>query len=210
MKIALNQLNKLFASYGLQAIHARPIENGYVAQTNKGKRLVTIWDHFERLRWSNRWREILYRDGEQQTTRFLETRNKKKYIRYQGKYFVVSVFPEGRAIDPASEEECGVAGEIFARFHKALEKIDQKADAKSHFQLNEQYFANGSAVIQQVVGAIEKKTTPTLTDELIYANLPSLSHRFKTARQLWEGVNEPSSRFPLSFSRLDLNAITAS
>ena len=131
MKVTLNQLKKLLASYKLKVIQVQKHENGYVIGTNKGKKLVSIWENAELLRWSNTWREELFVQGHKQVQRFLPNQNKKKYIRYQEKYFVLSDFSEGRSIDLQNEEECSGAGEIFAKFHKALDRIDQKVTTEN-------------------------------------------------------------------------------
>ena len=207
MKVTLNQLKKLLASYKLKVIQVQKHENGYVIGTNKGKRLVSIWENAELLRWSNTWREELFVQGHKQVQRFLPNHNKKKYIRYQGKYFVLSDFSEGRSIDLQNEEECSGAGEIFAKFHKALDRIDQKVTTENTSSLNEEYFTKGSTVIKKVMKAIEEKSNPTLTDEVIYANLPLLYKRFRRAHQLWEGIQNSISYFPLSFTKFQLNQV---
>ncbi|RKD23874.1 hypothetical protein BEP19_05450 [Ammoniphilus oxalaticus] len=207
MKVTLNQLKRLLASYRLKVIQAHAAENGYVVDTNRGKRLVSIWDNAQLLRWSNMWREELTRQDGRRAQRFLVNQNKKKYVHYRGHYFALSVFPQGRQIDLQREDECKLAGELFAHFHSALDRIDQKVTTECHAKLNEDYFTNGSTLIKNVMEIIEQKSEPTLIDELIYANLPLLYQRFRRARQLWEGTQEHTSYFPLSFCWFNLEQI---
>lgn len=207
MKVTLDQLKKLVATYKLRVFRVESYENGYLVQTNKGKKLVSIWENAELLRWSNSWREELFKQGHNQVQRFLTNKNKKKYIRYQGKYFALCDFPDGRTIDLKSEEECRTAGETFAKFHLALDRIDQKVTSGSSANLSEDYFTNGSTAIKQVMQAIEQKANPNLIDEVIYSNLPLIYKRFRRAHQLWEGIQESISYFPLSLNQFHLNQL---
>lgn len=203
----MNQLKRLLASYKLKVIQVQPHEDGYIIVTNKGKKLITIWTNVDLLRWSNTWREELAVQGHKPVQRFLTNTNKKKYIRYQGKYFVLSDFCDGRTIDLQSEDECSAVGEVFAKFHKALDRIDQKMTIEISGSLNEDYFTQGSTMIKQVIKTIEEKSRPTLIDEMIYANLPLLYKRFRRAHQLWEGIQDSIIYFPVSFSKFNLNQI---
>src|SRR5699024_2429669 len=145
---------------------AHSVDHGYIVDTSKGKRLVSIWENAQLLRWSNTWREKLYNQGQHQVQRFLLNRNNKKYIHYRGKYFVLSRIPEGKIIEAKSEEECKFAGEVFAQFHSVLDRIEQKVTTANESEFNEDYFTNGSTVIKNVMEVIEQKEAPTLTDKL--------------------------------------------
>ena len=62
-------------------------------------------------------------------------------------------------------------------------------------------------MIKKVMKAIEEKSNPTLTDEVIYANLPLLYKRFRRAHQTREGIQNSISYFPLSFTKFQLNQV---
>lgn len=208
MKVTLDQLKKMLATYRMKVLHVHPVKHGYMVETNKGKKIVTIWENPELLKWSNGWREQLFAQGHEEVERFLPNANKKKYIRYQGKYFVLSQATEGRSPDPGNEQECSLAGEVFAKFHQALDRLDQGISLTRSSDLDESFFTEGSTAIKKVMLEIEQKAQPALMDEVIYANLPLLYKRFRRAYQLWEGVRDSVSYFPLSLAAFSLEQLT--
>lgn len=198
----MEQLKKLLSTYRLKALRIDPIENGYLIETNKGRKVVTIWDNAYLLKWSNQWRERMFAKGVDGVERFLVNNNKKKYIRYQGKYFVLSNAPVGSEADFSKMDQCLEIGELFAKFHLALDQIDRGKLANiSHTSLDEPFFSEGDTAIKQVMSLIEQKEHPALTDELVYQNLPLLYKRFRRAFELWEGIRGVIDTFPLSLSR---------
>lgn len=208
MKVTLDQLKKLLATYKLKVIRVQPMDQGYLIETNKGKKILTIWENADLLKWSNGWREELFSQGHEQVERFIINQNKKRFIRFQGKYFVLSDAIGGEVFHPGELEQCREAGEIFAKLHVALDRMDQKITLASSTEVDEDFFSKGSTVIKQMIPAIEHKENPSLVDEVIYANLPLLYKRFRRAFQLWEGIKDTIGYFPASFSQFSLEQIS--
>jgi Ser/Thr protein kinase RdoA (MazF antagonist) len=207
LKITLDQVKKLLALYKLKVVKMQPMEHGFFVDTSKGMKKLTVWDNADLLRWSNNWREKLAEQGYTHVERFLYNQNQKKYIRYKGKIFVLSDVPEGRSPEARKEEDCFSVGEVFARLHLSLDRIDHGTSLTSLSFLDEGFFTNGSTWIKQVIQSIESKEKPTLVDEVIYSNLPLLYKRFRRAHQLWEDTKDAVPYFPLSFSTFQLNQI---
>ncbi|RXT14705.1 hypothetical protein [Ammoniphilus sp. CFH 90114] len=207
MKVSLEQLKRMLATYKLKVLRAQPIDDGYVVETNKGKRVVSVWQNAELLKWSNGWREQLFTQGYGAVERFLSNGNNKKYIRFQGKYFVLTEALDGRVPDPLEEQDCLKTGEIFADYHRAIDRIDHGASQAKSSAFDENFFSDGSTTIKQVMQRIEQKHEPSLVDEVIYSNLPLLYKRFRRASQLWDGVKEAVAYFPLSLEKFKLDQI---
>lgn len=209
MKVTLDQLKKLLSTYRLKVQRIEPTKHGFFVETNKGPKAVTIWENGELLKWSNRWREEVALQGGAGVERFLPNYNKKKYIRYQGKYFVISNLPVGQSPDPSNTKECMQTGEIFAKYHSALDRIDQgNVSLVSYSPIDESFFSDGNVSIKQVLQSIEQKEPPSLVDEIVYANLPLIYKRFRRAFQLWESIKDSISYFPLSTVCYKLEQIT--
>ncbi|HJV44520.1 MAG TPA: hypothetical protein VJ824_02210 [Bacillota bacterium] len=210
MKVTLEQLKKLLSTYRLKVLRIHPHDHGFLVETNKGIKVVTIWDNGELLKWSNRWREEVAIQGGTGVERFLVNVNKKKYIRYQGKYYVISSVPEGHHPDVYCNDECMKVGELFARYHSALDRIDQgSVTPVSHSQVDEKLFTEATTWIKQLMQSIEQKQeVPTLIDEIIYMNLPLIYDRFRRAFQLWEGIKDSISYLPLSTVSYHLEQMT--
>ncbi len=206
--MTIDQLKKLLATYKLKVLRVQPMDQGYLIDTNRGKKILTIWENVDLLKWSNGWREELFSQGHEQVERFLINSNKKRFIRYQGKYFVLSDDLGGEALNPEVAEQCREAGGIFARIHQVLDRMDQRITLVSSTEVDEDFFSKGSTAIKQIIPAIEQKENPTLVDEVIYANLPLLYKRFRRAYQLWEGVKDSIPYFPTSFSQFSLEQIS--
>lgn len=197
MKVTLEQLKKMLSTYRLKALRAQPIEDGYIVETSRGKKIVSIWQSPELLKWSNTWREQLFTEGYEAVERFLVNSNNKKYIRFQNKYFVLTDCPESVLPNIKDEGECKDLGMAYADYHCAVGRINAVVNTSAE-PFNDNIFTEGSTVIKQIMKAIESKQEPTLVDEVIYANLPLLYKRFRRAYQLCEGIKEAIPYFPLS------------
>lgn len=208
MKVTLDQLKKLLATYKLKVIRVQPMDQGYFIDTNKGKKILTIWENADLLKWSNGWREELFSQGYEHVERFLINQNKKRFIRFQGKYFVLCDAMEGQGFQPVDPGQCREAGNMFAKLHLALDRMDQKITLVSSTEMDEDFFTKGSTAIKQMIPAIEHKENPSLVDEVIYANLPLLYKRFRRAFQLWEGIKDTIAYFPASFSKFRLEQLS--
>jgi hypothetical protein len=198
LKVTNEQLRKLLATYKLKASRIEPVEQGYLAETTKGTKLISVWDNADLLRWSNSWREELFKLGHQEVERFLVNGNKKRYIRYQGKYFVVSDVPRGNPPDPYQKEDCLLAGEAYGKIHLAVTQIKSKLQVVSHSPIEEQLFSEGMERIKEQFHMIEEKEAPELLDEVMYLNIPLLYQRLGRAHQLWQRVSHSVADFPLS------------
>lgn len=198
MKVTLEQLKRMLATYKLKVLRSQPLDDGYLIETNKGKKFVSVWENAELLKWSNGWREQLYKQGHEAVERFLPNGNKKKYIRFQGKFFVLTEAPDGRIPNPLMEADCMDMGEIYADYHRALDRMEPVISLAKSSAFEENFFSDGSTTIKKVMQNIEQKKDPSLVDEVIYSNLPLLYKRIRRASQLWEGIKEAVAYFPLS------------
>lgn|GEM_PF-4321782 len=208
LKISLDQLKKMMAAYRLKVLRVQPLEDGYLVETNKGKKRVTVWKQSAQLKWSNAWREQMTTLGHQAVEKFIPNMNKKKYIRYQGKYFVLSHVPEGRKPDVSNDWDLETAGRVYAQYHHAVEQVEPKTTLVNHTPFSDDFFIQGSKWIKEGIQEIEQKEHPTLIDELIYSNLPLLYQRFRRAYQLWEGVKDTIFSLPLSYASFQLDQLT--
>lgn len=206
MKVTLEQLKKMLATYKMKAFRAQSIEDGYLVETNKGKKVVSVWQSPELLKWSNTWREQLFTEGYEAVERFLVNSNNKKYIRFQSKYYVLTDCPETVPPNIKDKIECEQLGIAFADYHCAVGRIDAGTISSSE-SFDESIFVEGSTMVKQIMQVIESKIEPTLVDEVIYANLPLLYKRFRRAYQLCEGIKEAIPYFPLSSESFSLEQI---
>ncbi len=187
----------MLSTYKLKALRVQPIEDGYLVETTRGKKMVSIWQSPELLKWSNTWREQLFTEGYEAVERFQVNSNNKKYIRFQNKYFVLTDYAEAALPDIKDEGECRELGRTYADYHCAVGRINTAVNVGAE-PFNDNIFIEGSTLIKQIMKAIESKKEPTLVDEVIYANLPLLYKRFRRAYQLCEGIKEAIPYFPLS------------
>ncbi|MEW9670827.1 hypothetical protein [Ammoniphilus sp. 3BR4] len=207
MKVTLEQLKRMLATYKLRVLRSQPLDDGYLIETSKGKKFVSVWQNAELLKWSNGWREQLFRQGNEAVERFLPNGNKKKYIRFQGKYFVLTEAPDGRIPDPLVADDCMNMGEVYADYHRALDRIDLGISLAKSSAFEENFFSDGSTTIKKAMQNIEQKKDPSLVDEVIYSNLPLLYKRIRRASQLWEGIKEAVAYFPLSVETFRLDQV---
>jgi Ser/Thr protein kinase RdoA (MazF antagonist) len=201
------QLRKLLSNYNLQGQDFEPIKQGYLTATNKGRKLVTIWDNADTLRWSNGWREQLANTGDMLTGKFHYNRNKKKYIRYQGKYFVLSDAPRGSVPKGGSLDECQQIGAVLARLHDVIAHVKSPAGHQPSSLVDALNLAAGLVEIERIREKFMAKESLTLADELLYVNLPSLYQRMSRAHQLWDQVKDAVQAFPLSFPDFSLDQL---
>ncbi|MCF6092680.1 hypothetical protein L1765_01565 [Microaerobacter geothermalis] len=133
----------IFKKYQIHCHQIIPIDKDeWMLQTDKGTKMMRVFDDLEKIMWSHQWREQMTRQGFRTLERFIRTKDGEPYAQLHGKKIVVTDGLEGESFQIKDEQTCFFLGEITARIHLAMELVkrfqytNQPFLARNHFYEN--------------------------------------------------------------------------
>jgi len=144
----LATLMKVIAKeYTFHIYHIVPFENGYLAETNVGRKRISIWKEKRVVNFSFTWREKLAENGFRQVDRFIRTRDGSPYVKVEDEYVVVQDVFQGEKLSLATKKEWQHLGSILgALFHNCRHAsetlLNQGSTVATGVDLGEKRIAN--------------------------------------------------------------------
>ncbi len=179
--ILSNELNRFFELYDLEVYQINPIAELLILDTNRGKKVLKLWNDLITLKEADWLREEIAKNGFRLFDRFIRTKNGEPFIEWQNEGVVLTDWIEGRVPDSTSYSDTLSMGRTVALLHQALPKSKQSNTFHWHVR-----FQQTDQQLQKINNNLTEKINK---DEVDFAFLKEFSNnqtRIKRALQLME------------------------
>lgn len=193
LAITRMQAKVIFKNYHWKVYRGKQTKDGFLAETNKGKKQLHLWETKEIVKWSHIWREALAASGYRPVERLVPTKDKQPYLVHDGVIIGASDYVTGKNPDYRREKDCVVLGRILGRLHRVLYQQEEQPDADGI----KRWWSH------------QRRGQPTLEDKAKQAvkklenleenhNTATLQQRLVRAASLHREVAKASRQFPLT------------
>ncbi|MFV9511075.1 phosphotransferase [Tepidibacillus sp. LV47] len=162
-------LDRIKENYDLNIEKWDHYQGSYKLYTNRGIKLVKVWNDDETLSSAFHLREQLAYSGFRTIDRFIRTTSGEPYILNGDEYLVITDWIDGRIPQVTNENDLKRLGKQIAKLHLSLEKIHTDQD----FEPWSIQFDRGLQHLRQIKDKITAKSKKNSFDETVLSYLDS-------------------------------------
>lgn len=185
-----NTIIRVLNHYAISVKNIESFPSFYKIETNKGVKLLRVWNDLETLEYAFNLRESIANTGFRKIDRFIRTKEGKGFIKDNDLGYSLVDWIDGR-IPYTNNKDMANMGESLAKFHLAVSKVetDNKYENWSfHFQRGLEHFK----VAEQ---QIKDKGNKSNLDNVILSDLPGHIESIKKSIQMAKKLEKNTSKY---------------
>ena len=180
----------LEAEYNLQIEEIEQMKGTYRLRTNRGKKLLKVWNDQEFLTSAFELREQLVRNDYRKIDRFIRTGTGEPYLQSGESYLVLTDWIEGVIPQVANQEHIKLISRQIAKMHIAFANLN----VNQEWEPWSNQFDRGSQHFQKIKDKITTKSKKSTLDEFVLAHLESHQAQINQSIQMATKIEKNSFR----------------
>jgi|GEM_PF-2947053 len=140
----------------------------HLLKTDRGTKVLTVWNDLETLKNSYRFKESLAKSGFRKINRFIKTKDYAPYVENQGIGYSLTDLVNGMTPTATRSQDIDLIGSTLAEFHTALEN----SQPDQPFELWSRHFNQGLEHLKKVEKELNEKTNKQPLDIKLLKDMP--------------------------------------
>lgn len=158
----------------------------HVLKTDRGSKVLKVWNDIETLKQANNFRETLVYSGFRKIDRFISTKDGKQYVLHKDQGFTLTDLSGGMVPSTNREMDIKIVGTTLAQFHQAVNKINVKDDES--FKIWSKQFERGLEHINNIEKNISDRNNKNKLDETVLSELTKFKKQVSQSIQMAKKV----------------------